>query len=255
MTRRAAAFSVATASLIAGATSAIALAAAPAKAKPPPPPKANPCLEVKNCKVTAGPWVAVPATGEATFLLECPKRTGTIGGTDALASSTDVRVSVEWNATLGEGLNAGPGSPIRPGTTTAFLAFFHAYSGQGKPGLFQPYIGCIPEQKVKPRSRLSARVTPRITRPGAYLIRRQDLFELKSGSQTQSEGCGKGERLLSGWYAVVFGSEKAPDPALGAKVHVSLSRSGGRVVALAQTDSGVPAAAHVQLQVGAVCSK
>jgi hypothetical protein len=221
--------------LAAGVVAAVAIAAAP------PPIKANPCQEVKNCKPTAGPWVAVPATGEATFLLECPKRAGTIGGTDVLASSPDVRVTWEGN----------PGSPVRPGTTTVFFAFFHASSAQGKPGLFQPYIGCIPASKIQPRSILSAR----ITRPGGYLDRRQNLVALKPGaSQTASEGCGNGERLLSGWYAVVFGSAKAPNPDLGSKVHATIAVVRGKVVASVRTDAGIPASASVQLQVGAVCA-
>ena len=34
------------------------------------------CNKVKVCVHVVGPWVAVPATGEATLLLECPKRQG-----------------------------------------------------------------------------------------------------------------------------------------------------------------------------------
>ena len=134
MTARVILSTVAVAFLAACTVAALAIAAGP----PPPPISANPCQEVKNCKPTAGPWVAVPASGEADFLLECPKRAGTIGGTDVLASSPDVRVVWEGN----------PGSPVRPGTTTVFFAFFRATSAHGKPGLFQPYIGCIPPQKV-----------------------------------------------------------------------------------------------------------
>ena len=202
------------------------------------------CLQVKNCTSLAGPWVAVPASGEADFLLECPKRSGTIGGIDVLSDSPDVRVT--WQA--------NPGSPVRPGTSTVFFAYFQAISATGKPGLFQPYIGCIPEQKVKPRATLSVRI-PQITRPGLFLDRRQTLYAIKAGKTlAASEACGKHERLLSGWYAVVFGTAKAPDAALGAKVHVSLALAGGKVVATVQTDAGVPASASPELQVGALCA-
>ena len=66
---------------------------------------------------------------------------------------------------------------------------------------------------------------------------------------------GKHERLLSGWYAVVFGSVQAPNPALAAKVHVTLALTGGKVVATAQTDAGVPASTSPGLQVGALCAQ
>jgi hypothetical protein len=232
----------ATALATAGAACGLASVAAPAAA---PPINANPCLQVKNCMSTAGPWVAVPARGEADFLLECPKRSGTIGGIDVLSDSPDVRVT--WQA--------NPGSPVRPGTSTAFFAYFQAVSATGKPGLFQPYIGCISQQQVKSRVTVSARI-PQITRPGLFLDRRQKtLYTIKAGKTlAASEACGKHERLLSGWYAVVFGSVKAPDAGLGAKVHVTLALARGKVVATAQTDAGVPASASPGLQVGALCA-
>jgi hypothetical protein len=252
MTARRVCLGVVVALLAVGVFAAVAIAAAPA-------PKADPCSDgagkkTKGCKVTAGPWVAVPATGEANFLLECPKRKGYVVGIDTLASSEDVRVVWEAN----------PGSPVRPATSTAFFAFFRASSAHGKPGLFQPYLGCIPQTPNKKVSTVSWRVTKpervlasaRITRPGLFLDRVQTLFPLKSGSsRTVSQICGKGEHVLSGWHAVVFGSEKPPDPALMSKVHVTLEVAGGKVVASVQTDAGVPAAAKLQLQVGAVCAK
>jgi hypothetical protein len=233
----------AVAALVAGVASAAALAAG----APPPPakkgaaPTANPCAEVKNCKPVEGPWVAVPASGEAQFLLECPKRAGTIGGTDALVSSTDVRVTWEGNT----------GSPVRPGTTTIYFAFFHAASAKGKVGFFQPYIGCIPPEKSNPRSTVSAR----LTKPQGFLDRRQSLFALRVGRQAATQTCKKGERLLSGWHSVVFGSAAAPDPLLANKVHVVLTIANGKVVAAIQTDPGMPPAAHAELQLGAVCAK
>jgi hypothetical protein len=256
MTVRRLSLGVAAGFVAAAVVSAVAFAAAPAPK--PGPAKANPCAEVKNCKVTEGPWVAVPATGEADFLLECPKRSGTIGGTDALTDTPDVRVTWEGNT----------GSPVRPGTTTVFFAFFRAISAKGKAGLFQPYIGCIPQQKVKPRATVSARVahaavflvaarSAAVTHPGAFLDRRQTLFSLKSGaSQTASQACGKHERLLSGWYAVVFGTTTVPKAgsSLASKVHATISTTSGKVVASVQTDAGIPAAARAELQVGALCA-
>jgi hypothetical protein len=225
-----------------GAVAVLALAGVAASAGAAQPVKANPCFQVKNCKVTAGPWVAVPASGEADFLLECPKRSGTIGGTDALATSQDVRVVWEGNA----------GSPVRPGTSTGFFAFFRAVSAHGHAGMFQPYIGCIPQQKVKPRATVSARV---IVRPGPSPDRKQTTVPVKAGaSQTATQSCGKHSRLINGWYAVVFGSSAAPSPELGGKVHVSLSMSGNEVTASIRTDAGIPTGARAEVQVGAECS-
>jgi hypothetical protein len=206
--------------------------------------KANPCKGVKNCVTVGGPWVAVPASGEVDFLLECPKRSGTIGGIDALSSSADVRV--EWDGNIG--------SPVRPGTSTSFLAYFRAYSASGRAGVYQPYIGCIPSPKVNPRSTVSARVT----RPGKDNVDRwQTTIDAKPGaSQSVTRSCGKkGEHLLGGWNSVVFGATDAPSPALASKVHVTLTISKVAVVASIHTDAGMPSVAQAKVQVGAVCAK
>lgn len=230
--------------LLVAASFAAVMPAAALAASPPPSGglEANPCKGIKNCITVAGPWVAVPATGEAGFLLECPKRSGTIAGTDVLGSSQDMRVV--WDGI--------PGTPVRPGTSTRFFAFFRAASAAGKPGLFQPYIGCIPSPNATPRATVSAR----ITRPTKTLDRWQTLVNLKAGTrQTASRGCGKRERLIGSWHAVVFGSTSAPDPALADKVHVGLTVANGKVGASIQTDAGMPAGAQAEVQVGAVCSK
>jgi hypothetical protein len=239
---------VATASVAASAASAKTPSSSGVSASPSAPsspgPKANPCKGVKNCVTVGGPWVAVPSSGEANFLMECPKRSGTIGGIDALATSADVRVVWEGNV----------GSPVRPGTTTTFLVYFHAYSARGQNGLFQPYIGCIPTPKVNPRSTLSAR----IARPGpGGLDHWETLVNVKSGtSQTVTRGCGKkGERLLDAWHSVAFGASVAPNPALANKVHVTVTIAHGAVVASIHTDAGLPAVAQPQVQIGAVCAK
>ena len=96
-----------------------------------------------------------------------------------------------------------------------------------------------------------------MTHPGLFLDRRQTLFSLKSGtSQTASRSCGKHERLLSGWYAMAFGTTNAPTggAALASKVHASISQVGGKIVASVRTDAGIPPAARAELQVGALCA-
>ena len=50
------------------------------------------CAGIPTCIDVPGPWVAVPARGEAKFLLDCPQRRGVVGGVDALASSRDIHV-------------------------------------------------------------------------------------------------------------------------------------------------------------------
>jgi hypothetical protein len=44
------------------------------------------CAGIPTCIDVPGPWVAVPAHGQASFLLDCPQRRGVVGGVDALAS-------------------------------------------------------------------------------------------------------------------------------------------------------------------------
>ena len=129
-----------------------------------------------------GPWVAVPAQGEASFLLECPKRQGTIGGVDALASSADVHLSWDARAAV----------PLKSGTTTGSIMFFRAGSAHARPGSFQPTLGCIPPPKTNPRSTLSARVThpltPSITgrRPSSYALARGRLAPEPAGRRSAS---------------------------------------------------------------------
>jgi hypothetical protein len=227
------------------AVTALAAATAGLAAAPAVPLKANPCKGLKNCITVGGPWVAVPAQGEANFLLECPKRKGTVGGVDALASSQDVRM--EWDAYLG--------APLHSGTTTGSIVFFRAASAGGRPGLLQPYLGCVPTPPQNPRATTSARVV-RVTRPGKPVDRWQTTVTLHAGHQTATRACGaKGERLLGGWQATAFRSADAPDPALAAKVHVSLTVGDGRVAVSIQTDAGISDAAFPEVQVGATCAK
>jgi hypothetical protein len=215
----------------------------------PPAPKADPCKGIKNCITVPGPWVAVPAHGEANFLLECPKRQGTVGGYDGLATSTDVRVT--WDAYLG--------APIKAGTASSSpFGFFRAVSAGGRPGEFQPYIGCIPPPKANPRVTTSARLVraAALTAPGRPLDRWQTKVLLRAGAhQAGSRACGKGERLVSGWQATAFASDDPTAPALASKVHVDLRTGDGRMLVAIRTDAGLPATAKAEVQVGAVCAK
>jgi hypothetical protein len=229
------------------AASAAAGAFAAAQAGPGKP---TPCKGIRNCITVNGPWVAVPATGTATFLLECPKRNGYVAGIDTLASSTDVRAL--WEARLPQ-----PPSPLSKATTsiTGPYVLFTAVSAGGKRGLLQPWIGCVPTPPTNPRVTTSARVAPRVTKPGAPVDRWQTTLDLHAGHQTGSRGCGKGERLVDGWQSIAFKSDAAPDPALAAKVSVGLKIGDGRVAVSVQTRPGIPSSAFPEVQVGATCAK
>jgi hypothetical protein len=211
-------------------------------------PRPNPCKGVRNCITVNGPWVAVPASGAATFLLECPKRNGYVAGIDTLASSSDVRAS--WNARL-----PAPPSPISKAATviTGPFILFTAYSAGGKQGLLQPWIGCVPVPPQNPRSTTSARVAA-VAKPGAPVNLWQTTIPVHTGHQTASRGCGKGERLLGGWQATAFKGDN-PAPALASKVHVTLAIGDGRVAVSVRTDAGIPLAAFPEVQVGATCAK
>ena len=59
------------------------------------------CKGIKNCIDVVGSWVVVPAW-RSTYLAICPKKkSGTIGGLDAEATSADVHVTFD-------GLMGGP---------------------------------------------------------------------------------------------------------------------------------------------------
>jgi len=223
-----------------GLVAAVALSATP--------PKATPCKGQKMCITVNGPWVAIPARGEATFLLECPKRQGTVGGVDVLASSTDVRVT--WDAGV-------PAAPIHSGgTTTGAYLLFRAVSASGKAGLMQPWIGCLPPPPANPRSTTSARVAPKITKPGKPLDLWQTSVAVHTGHQTATRACGsKGERLLSGWQATAFKVDTPPSPAAAGHVHATFMLEDGRAAVSIETGSGIPAGSEPEVQVGAVCAK
>jgi hypothetical protein len=206
-------------------------------------PPTTQCTKIKGCVTVTGPWVSVPADGQATFLLECPKRQGIIAGVDALASSTSVVVS--WDAK--------PGTPIRAGTSTGSFLLFRANTTNGKAGVFQPFLGCIPPPKVSPRSTMSAAAT----KPGKPLDLWQSKVTLKPGKTViGTRICGKkGEHLVSGWQAVAFDTlNQAPNPELAAFAHVALTVGDARVVATVRTDHGMPLTAYPEVQVGAVCA-
>jgi hypothetical protein len=207
-------------------------------------PPTTQCKKIKGCVTVTGPWVSIPAQGEVTFLLQCPKRQGVVAGVDALSSSK--HVSVSWDAK--------PGTPIRAGTSTGSWLFFRALSTDNSTQVFQPFLGCIPPPKVGARSTLSARA---VVKPSNKIDRWMTYVKLKAGKTvTGSRTCGKkGERLIGGWQAIAFDTlNQPPNPELAAKIHVELTVGDVRVVASIRTDKGMPDSAFPEVQVGAVCA-
>jgi hypothetical protein len=208
------------------------------------------CNKVKVCVHVVGPWVAVPGTGEATWLLECSKRQGSVGGTDARASSVHVHV---W-------FDGQIGAPISQGVTTGAFLLFHAVSDNGQPGSFEPLLGCIPVKKQSSsRSTLSARRIAVIpgTPIGVPLQPRATVVVLQGGSQqTTSQNCQKKEALVGSWFGVAFNT-KGPPPDVAAvlrAVTVKTSAEGTSVKGAIQTGSSVPATDEAEVQIGAVCA-
>lgn len=201
----------------------------------------NECKGIAVCISVPGPWVAVPLRGEATYLLDCPRRRGVVAGLDARASSRVVHVSFEGRV----------GSPVSPGVTTTRYAFFRALSSRSA-STFQPLLGCVPAAGGSPRSTTSARATA----PGVPVERyAKNVRLLPGGRLTAVQGCSRGERLVGGWDAVAFRTKAAPPAALARLVRVTHSVRGTRVVVHATAGDALPTGVRAEIQVGAVCAR
>ena len=211
-----------------------------------PPPPTNECNNVKSCIHVSGPWVVVPAHGEATWLLQCPHRHGSAGGTDVRASSRHVHV---W-------FDAQPGSPIDEGTTTGPFVLYHAITDNGKPGSFEPLLGCIAlAQQTDSRSTLAVRTVPTGTTYGLALEPRSTMVVLVAGyTQKATKPCQQNERLVSNWTALAIQSKGPPDPARAALVTMAATDVGKTVHAVITTGRALPFFPLTEVQVGAVCA-
>jgi hypothetical protein len=195
------------------------------------------CAGIQTCIDVPGPWVAVPSSGEAKFLLDCPQRRGVVGGVDALASSRDVHVTFD-------GLLGGP---VAPGRTTTRYAFFRAVSGHHQEGLFEPRIGCIPSGSGGPQT-TAYTVTP----AGVPLDLAAATMIVKPGTQRRATlGCANGEHLVDSWNATAF-TNPVP-PVYADAVEVSRTEQHGRVVVRISASEALPRNAIVQ--VGVSCTQ
>jgi len=195
------------------------------------------CAGIPTCIDVPGPWVAVPASGEAKFLLDCPQRRGVVGGVDALASSRRIHVTFE-------GLLGGP---VAPGRTTTRYAFFRAVSGNHREGLFEPRIGCIPSSAGGPQTTAYT-----ITPAGPATDLAAATLPVKPGSVRRATlGCANGGRLVESWNATAFAT---PVPSVFADaVTVVRTVRNGQVTIKITASEALPQAALVQ--VGVRCAK
>jgi hypothetical protein len=218
------------------------------------PPAPQECAGIPTCIDVPGPWVAVPARGEARFLLECPQRRGVVGGIDSLASSRDVHVTFD-------GLL---GSPVAPGRTTTRYAFFRALSGHHRAGLFEPRVGCIPSSAggrstTSARGAASANVlisTAAITPAGAPVDLAARFVKLSPGVERRAiVGCANGEQLVDSWDATAFAVMPPPAPALAGAVRVQRVVHGGQVAVTIAASETLPPSARAEVQIGVICTR
>jgi hypothetical protein len=210
------------------------------------------CHNVSNCVAVSGPWVVVPAKGEATFLFGCPVRRGFIvGGTDARASSSNVRV---WfDGQLGAPIGFPPSSVKEGG-----VLLFHAVTDNERPGSFQPILGCVsltPSSKVATVSLRRAAVLPGTT-PGAALdLRAKEVVLSRLTSQPTTESCPPREQLVGSWSALAFDTTAPPGPPYVGAATVKTVAVGDQVHAVFHVLGIllVPLAPLVWAQVGAMC--
>ena len=201
----------------------------------------NECRGITACIPVAGPWVLVPAHGQATYLLACPGGRSVVGGLDAQASSRAVRVSFDGRI----------GAPVSPGVTTTRYALFRAFSTSGRAQTFQPRLGCIPTQGGGGRSTVSARVTP----VGPSLELRSRIVIIGPGQVRFAKvACLAGEQLVGAWHATAFRVKQPPKIGAGTLVDVTRTVVGRKVVVTASATDGLSIDVHPVVQVGAECA-
>ena len=221
------------------------------------------CHEVHNCLSVIGPWVVVPANGQASFLLTCPNghasgivpnsglvgpKSGFVGGTDTRASSPNVRV---W-------FDGQIGAPIGQSITTGHFLLFHGVTTNGKPGSFEPVIGCATLQaQTNTRSTVSARRAAALpgTPAGTPLDLHARILELVAGSVlTRITKCPPKENLVGSWTTLAFAGSTPPNLSHTNAVTIKATVAGNAVTAVVSTDRSLPFVPLAEVQVGAECT-
>ena len=217
------------------ALAAVAVAAAPGRAG-----AANECNGIPRCIPVAGPWVAVPAAGEADFVLGCPLGRGIVAGTDALGSSTDIRATFDGIL----------GSPVAFGRTTHTAVLFRAVSAHHRAGSFQPFVGCIPAP-ASVRNTIATEVSPL----GAPLVFVDRILPVHPGfERTVTLSCPTGESLVDSWSATAFTGTRPPLPALATAIAVHAHISGGSAQLLVTASETLPRGVGAEVQLGVRCA-
>ncbi len=205
------------------------------------------CQNVKNCVGAVGPWVAVAASGESTYLFGCPLRRGfVVGGTDARASSNDVRV---WfDGQLGAP-SAFPSTSAKGGA----VLLFHAVARNRRPGSFQPIVGCVSLTQKNKRSTVA--VTPGVSPAASLDLRANKVVLGPQGRRTVTVRCPRPETLVGSWKAVAFNTTGPPDPSYARAVTIETVISGNQVNASFQVRDVLlaPLAPRSWVQIGAMC--
>lgn len=207
------------------------------------------CHNLAYCFGIAGLWVVIPANGQATYLFGCPPRAATkggylLGGTDAQASSTSVRVWYDGKLGAPIGLQT-PGSAL----------LFHAVTGNAKQGSFRPILGCISLTQASKRSTVSARratATPAKSHSASQPQPRATRLILAPGNaQAASTSCLRSEKLVGSWSAVAYGTDGPPHLPPPGAVKIVTHEVGNTVQASITTASSIPYLIHIQI--GAMC--
>lgn len=217
-------------------------------------PSTTECQGLAYCYGVRGPWVIVPAHGEATFLFGCPERSKAagaflLGGTDSLASSDHVHV---WfDSPLGTPI----GMQTPKGSTTGLL--FHAVTDNGKPGSFQPVLGCIDLIQASKYSTVASTLPtapPAGVRAVAAPGYTATLVVLEPGwDRPVSVACPQNESLVGNWGAAAFGTEGPPILDRANPVKMTITDRGNTVHALVRTASWIPYL--IRIQIGAMCEQ
>ncbi len=216
------------------------------------PPPTKECTNVANCQAAVGPWVVVPAQGEANFLLSCPARQGyIIAGTDALASSGSVRV---WF----DGQLGAPGG-LPPSTAPGGAALlFHARSLNGRPASFQPILGCVSlvqKTKIATISILLSRALPGVPPASEIDFHSETITIMPASLDRLSLRCPSNETLIGSWHSLAFHTLSPPGASYLDAATVTSSIVGKRVYGhiVPQTRLLVPTAPESIAQIGAMC--
>jgi len=178
---------------------------------------ANPCKGIPACIPVTGPWVLTQRAAAGEYLITCPPGS-VVGGLDAIATTTNVRVDFVGQV----------GAPVSPGVTTTRNALVRGSLVGSRPAraVFQPSIGCIPTSGGGGRQTTAARA---VVRPGAPLQRFAKNVAVRPGAVSfATVGCPAGELRVGSWSAVVFRTKNPPSLAQADLVHARLGSVGRR---------------------------